>query len=63
MSITKTKNKNKKIQTDENESECILFRTDICFTEYSLAVEIDEKGHIDRDLIFEKKRQGIRKRT
>ena len=28
----------------------------IYFTEYSLAVEIDEKGHADRDLEFEKKR-------
>ena len=61
MSITKTKNKNKKIQTDENESEYILFRTDICFIEYSLAVEIDEKGHIDRDLIFEKKDKALEK--
>ena len=43
----------KKIQTDENGSEYILFRIDI----YFLAVEIDEKGHTDRDLIFEEKRQ------
>ena len=35
----------------------MLFRIDIYFTEYSLAVEIDEKGHTDRDLIFEEKRQ------
>ena len=35
----------------------ILFRIDVYFTEYLLAVEIDEKGHADRDLIFEKKRQ------
>ena len=33
----------------------MLFRIDIYFTEYSLAVEIDEKGHTDRDLIFEQK--------
>ena len=26
-------------------------------TEYLLAVEIDKKGHTDRDLIFEEKRQ------
>ena len=51
MSITK------KIQVDENGSEYILFRIDVYFTEYLLAVEIDEKGHTDRDLIFEKKRQ------
>ena len=35
----------------------MLFRIDIYFTEYSLAVEIDEKGHTDRYLIFEEKRQ------
>ena len=47
----------KKIQTDENGSEYILFRIDIYFIEYSLAVEIYEKGHTDRDLIFEEKKQ------
>ena len=46
-----------KIQTDKNDCKYILFRIDIYFTEYSLAVEIDEKGHTDRDLIFEEKRQ------
>ena len=34
-----------------------MFRIDIYFTKYCLAVEIDEKGHTDRDLEFEKKRQ------
>ena len=34
-----------------------MFRIDIYFTEYFLAVEIDEKGHTDRDLIFKEKRQ------
>ena len=34
-----------------------MFRIDVYFTEYFLAVEIDEKGHTDRDLIFEEKRQ------
>ena len=34
-----------------------MFRIDIYFTEYFLAVEIDEKGHTDRELIFEEKRQ------
>ena len=34
-----------------------MFRIDIYFTEYFLAVEVDEKGHTDRDLIFEEKRQ------
>ena len=47
----------KKIQVDNNDKEYILFRIDIYFTEYSLAVEIDEKGHTDRDLEFEEKRQ------
>ena len=34
-----------------------MFRIDIYFTKYCLAVEIDEKGHTDRDPIFEQKRQ------
>ena len=46
-----------KIQTDKNDCEYILFRIDIYFTEYFLAVEIDGKGHTDRDFIFEEKRQ------
>ena len=46
-----------KIQTDKNECEYILFRIDVYFTEYFLAVEIDEKAHTDRDLKFEEKRQ------
>ena len=55
--LTKTKQKKKKIQVDENACEYILFRIDIYFTEYFLAIEIDEKGHTDRDLVFEQKRQ------
>ena len=47
----------KKIQVDDNDKEYILFRIDIYFTKYSLVVETDEKGHTDRDLIFEQKRQ------
>ena len=47
----------KKIRVDNNDKEYILFRIDIYFTEYSLAVEIDEKGHTDREIIFEEKRQ------
>ena len=46
-----------KIQVDNNDWEFILFRINVYFTEYFLAVEIDEKGHTDRDLIFEEKRQ------
>ena len=34
-----------------------MFRIDIYFTEYSLAVEIDGNVHTDRDFIFEHKRQ------
>ena len=47
----------KKIQVDKNGHKYILFRIDIYYSEYSLAVEIDEKGHTDRDFIFEEKRQ------
>ena len=47
----------KKIQVDNNGCKYILFRIDIYFSECSLAVEIDEKGHTVRDLIFEEKRQ------
>ena len=47
----------KKIQADENGCKYILFRIDIYFSECFLAVEIDEKGHTDRDIIFEEKRQ------
>ena len=53
MSVTKKK----KIQVDGNGCKYILFRIDVCFTQYPLAVEIDEKGHTDRDLTFEEKRQ------
>ena len=48
---------NKKIRTDKNGRAYILFRIDVYFTKYFLAVEIDEKGHTDRDLIFEEKKQ------
>ena len=47
----------KKIQVDDKDQQYILFRIDIYLTEYCLAVETDEKGHTDRDLIFEGKRQ------
>ena len=35
----------------------ILFRIDIYCSEYFSAVEIDEKGHTDREILFEEKRQ------
>ena len=41
---------------DENGSEYMLFRIDIYFSKCFLAVEIDGKGHTDRDLIFETKK-------
>ena len=47
----------KKKNPDINGCDYILFWIDVYFTEYLLALEIDEKGHIDRDLIFEEKRQ------
>ena len=43
-------------QVDNNGRKYILFRIDIYFSERSLPVEIDEKGHTDRDPIFEEKR-------
>ena len=45
----------KKIQVDENGCKYILFRIDVYFTEYFLAVEVDEKGHTDRYLTFRRK--------
>ena len=47
----------KKIQVDKNGCKYILFRIDVYFNKFLLAVEIDEKGHTDRDLVFEEKRQ------
>ena len=46
-----------KIQVDNNDREYILFRIDVYFTEYFLAVEIDEKGRTDRrrNLFLKKK--------
>ena len=45
------------MQFDKNGFKYILFGIDAYFTEYLLAVEIDDKGHTDRGLIFEEKRQ------
>ena len=47
----------KKIQVDKNGNKYILFRIDVYSNKFLLAVEIVEKGHTDRDLIFEDKRQ------
>ena len=58
MSITK-----KKKQVDKNGCEYILFRINVYFTEYLLAVEID-KSFFGRYLIFEEKRQkALEKKT
>ena len=48
-----------KKRVDKNGRKYISFRIDVYFNKFLLAVEIDEKGHIDRDLdlIFEEKRQ------
>ena len=46
-----------KIKVDKNGCEYILFRIDVYFTEYFLAVEIDEQNHESRELVFEEKRQ------
>ena len=54
----------KKIQVDNDGKKYIMFRIDVYFTEYCLAVEIDEKGHTNRDLKFEQKRQeALEKKT
>ena len=42
MSITE-----KTIQVDKNGCEYILFRIDVYFSKYFLAIEIDERGHTD----------------
>ena len=44
-----------KIKVDKNGCECILFRIDVYFTEYFLAVEIFEQNDEGRELIFRKK--------
>ena len=41
------------MQVDKNGCKYILFRIDISFSECFLAVEIDEKGHTVRGIIFE----------
>ena len=46
-----------KIQVSKNRREYILFRIDLYFTEYLLAVEFGERNHAVRDLIFKEKRQ------
>ena len=43
--------KKKKIQVDDNGQQYILFRIDVYITNCCLAVEIDEKGHTDRETL------------
>ena len=45
------------MQADKNGCKYILFRTDIYFSGCFLAVELDEKGQNDRDIIFEEEGQ------
>ena len=47
----------KKIHVGKNRCKYILFGIDVYFNKFLLAVEIDEIGHTDRDLIFHKRRQ------
>ena len=51
----------RKIKVDKNGSKYILFRIDVYFSEYNLAVEVDEKRHTDRDLFFFLKKKLDRK--
>ena len=44
-----------KIKVDKNGYEYILFRIYVYFTEYFLAVEIDEQNHEGRELILKRK--------
>ena len=44
------------MQVDKTEWKYILLRIDVYFNKVLLAVEIDEKGHTNSDLIFEEKK-------
>ena len=48
-----------KIKVEKNGCEYILFRIDVYFTEYFLAVEIEEQNHEGRTFIFGKKIQEL----
>ena len=45
----------RKIQADKNGCKYILFRIGNYFSECFLEVELDEKGHSDRDITLKKK--------
>ena len=51
------KHHEKKIEVNKNGCKYILIRINVYFNKFLLAIELDEKGHPDRDLIFEEKRQ------
>ena len=52
------------MQVDKDGCKYILLRIDVYFNDFLLAVEIDEKGHTDRDLFFEEKGQkALEKKT
>ena len=52
-----------KIKVDKNGCEYTLFRIDVYFTEYCLAVEIDKQNHEGREIVCEEKRQETLKKT
>ena len=49
-----------KIQVDKNGCEYILFRIDVYFTEYLLAVDIDEKKNMLAETLFLRKKDKKR---
>ena len=49
------------IKVDKNGHGYMLFKIDIYFSEYRLAVEVDEEGNVDRDLFFEKGKEILEK--
>ena len=53
----------KKIQVKKNGCKYILFRIDIYFNKFLLALEFDEKEHTDRDLLFEEKDKKHQRKT
>ena len=56
------KKKTKKKQVDKKRCKYILFKIDVHFNIFFLAVEIDEKGHTDRDSILRKKSKKYQKK-
>ena len=46
----------------ETQYQVLNYRTDLYFHEYKLAIEIDEKGHKDRNKDYEKQREVLIKK-